>query len=176
MGTRLWVVRHAESEWNAAQRFCGWTDVPLTPSGRRQARALRPLLRKHTFDGVWSSDLIRAIETARLAYGEPVQDPRLREIDFGEMEGAKWEELSSSLRQTLKNFDRFSAPGGESMEGLWVRVFEFCDELIEGQHLIFTHGGVVRLLSRHSGGSDDFSDNASILKLDWTGTRELETE
>lgn len=163
----LYLVRHGQSSWNVDHRLTGWSDVPLTELGQEQARALRPALEAEAFDGVWSSDLTRARDTARLAYGEPTVDERLREIFFGELEGAIWTELVGPHKEALKNFQGFQAPGGESLVELERRVLSFIDDLTPGRHLLFTHGGVVRQLLTQVGQAR-FVANCTIVSLDWT--------
>ena len=151
MSVRLLVVRHGATDWSEAGRFCGWADVPLNARGREQARNLRPSLKGRQFTGVWSSDLARATETARLAVGSAVPDPRLRELDFGSLEGMRWEDCPLPVREALLEFDGFRASGGESVSTLRARVLAFAERLLDGEHLVFTHGGVVRLLAREMG-------------------------
>ena len=169
----LWLVRHGETDWNAEGRFQGWTDVPLNETGRAQAERLRGLLGPYDFDGVWSSDLIRAIETARIAVGEPAVDRRLRELDFGDLEGAVWDELDSEVRAGLKEFESFRSPGGESAASFVDRVFEFLDDLGAGRHVVFAHGGVIRAIGRVCG-SDGFPSHADVVKVDWTNRQSLD--
>jgi 2,3-bisphosphoglycerate-dependent phosphoglycerate mutase len=145
--TRLWIVRHGATDWSEAGRFNGWTDVSLNELGRRQSERLRERLRAREFDGIWSSDLVRTTETARLAgAGNAVPDARLREIDFGALEGLTWAECPAHVREGLIAFEGFEAPGGESVSGLTDRVLEFVEGLSHGDHLVFTHGGVIRVL------------------------------
>lgn len=146
MTRELWLVRHGETEWNAAGRFCGRSDPPLTDRGRTQAASLRPELRDREFVSCLSSPSLRAIETARLAYGEPAIDERLRELDFGDVEGRTWMECSDDLRRKLADYETFEAPNGESVAQLSARVAALLAELGAGRHLVFTHGGVIRLL------------------------------
>jgi probable phosphoglycerate mutase len=151
MSTRLWLARHGATDWSDAGRLNGWTDVPLNERGRLQARSLAERLAGRQFAAVWSSDLMRAIETARLAVGEPVPDGRLRELGFGSLEGRRWEECPLGVRKALAAFDGFEAPEGESVSQLCRRVHDFVEGLPEGGHLVFTHGGVIRLLLREGG-------------------------
>jgi len=146
--TRLWLVRHGATDWSDAGRLTGWRDIPLNDEGRRQAQLLRTRLRSIEFDGIWSSDLSRAMETARVAVGGARADERLRELDFGELEGRTWDQCSPEVQAELFSFDRFVAPGGESVSELRTRIFAFTDTLPDGRHLIFTHGGVIRVLLR----------------------------
>jgi probable phosphoglycerate mutase len=166
----LWLVRHGETPASRGRTLAGWTNVPLTERGEEQASALRPVLASGEFDGVWSSDLERALRTARLAWGEPSQDERLREMSFGELEGRPWDTLDGPYQAGLVRFEGFAAPGGESFDRLRERVLSFVDELPAGRHLLFTHGGVVRLLSREAG-EDHFVPTGTLLVLDWTTRR-----
>lgn len=160
----VWLVRHGETDWNAAGRLQGWTDIPLNDAGKRQASELGPLLESESFDGLWSSDLVRAIETATLAYGVPQTDSRIREMDFGAIEGSTWDGLDVHLRVALRDFDHFSAPGGETAAAFVERIESFLAELSPGRHLVFTHGGVIRAISRPYG-TDGFPRHAEIVKL-----------
>jgi probable phosphoglycerate mutase len=164
----LWLVRHGETPASRGRTLAGWADVPLTERGRAQAMALRPLLANRSFDGVWSSDLVRAVTTARLAWGEPTPDTRLREISFGSLEGVDYMAIDESARDTLIRFEEFSAPGGESLGELRARVLSFVDELPPGRHALFTHGGVVRTLAREVG-EDRFVPTGTLLVVDWDG-------
>jgi 2,3-bisphosphoglycerate-dependent phosphoglycerate mutase len=155
MSVRLWLVRHAATDWSEAHRFCGSTDVPLNARGRRQARALGVRLGAKTFKGMWSSDLTRAEETGRLAVGGTATDPRLRELHFGELEGKRWEDAAADVRAALLAFDGFGAPGGESVGELRNRVLAFVGTLGDGDHLVFTHGGVIRVLLREQGRDEE---------------------
>jgi broad specificity phosphatase PhoE len=67
-GVEVWLVRHGETPWNALGRLTDWSDVPLSARGEAQALALAPFLAAERFDGVVSSDLSRAVQTARLAF------------------------------------------------------------------------------------------------------------
>jgi broad specificity phosphatase PhoE len=100
---------------------------------------------------MWCSDLRRATDTARLSLVEAGDDPRLRELDFGSLEGADWGSLPERVRTELLEFDGFRAPGGESVTDLRARVLDLVDELGAGTHLLVTHGGVIRTLLRLGG-------------------------
>jgi probable phosphoglycerate mutase len=170
----LWLVRHGETPASRGRTLAGWIDVPLTRRGEAQAAALRPFLTDHSFDGVWSSDLVRAVTTARLAWGEPSRDRRLRELSFGELEGAEYLAMTPRWREELLRFEGFKAPGGESFEQLRDRVLSFVDELPPGRHALFTHGGVVRLLAREVG-EDRFVPTGTLLVVDWDGRKLVST-
>ena len=169
----LWLVRHGETDWNRDYLLQGWVDTPLNSTGLDQARDLAGSLAGQTFTGVWSSDLSRAVDTARLAFGEPTQDAALRELDFGDIQGLSWKGLGSQMREKMIAFDDFAAPGGESHKQMEERVVGFLGGLAEGIHLIFTHGGVIRML-RRMGGDDRFPSQCEIARLDWSNRRALD--
>ena len=172
-GRELWLVRHGETAARRGHTLAGWVDVPLTERGEAEASALRTVLAGERFEDVWSSDLVRAVVSARLAWGgEPRQERRLREIHFGDLEGRYWPELERTHRKGLERFEGFAAPGGESLAEFRARVLSFVEDLCPGRHLVFTHGGVLRLLSREVG-HDQFAPTGSLIVLDWDGRRLL---
>jgi probable phosphoglycerate mutase len=91
---------------------------------------------------------------------------RLREIDFGDLEGKRWDEFDGETQGALMRFEGFTAPGGESVETLRQRVLGFLGDLAPGSQLIFTHGGVIRLLQSMSG-SGDPPRPGELVVLDW---------
>lgn|SRR5215216_2035236 len=85
----IWLVRHGETEWSISGQHTGSTDIPLTPEGGLQASAIGRFLAGRRFDHVFSSPMLRARETARLAgFGERIRvHEGLAEYDYGEFEG-----------------------------------------------------------------------------------------
>jgi len=162
----LWLVRHGDTEWSEHGRLCGWADPPLRPAGIEQAARLGPKLRHRPFEGAWSSDLERASEFARLCFGKVRLDARLRELDFGDLEGKTWDEFDVETQEALMRFEGFTAPGGESVETLWARVLGFLADMGAGSQLIFTHGGVIRLLQALSGSGQPPRPGEMVV-LDW---------
>lgn len=157
--TEFWVVRHGESTWNVDGRYQGQTDVPLSPVGMLQASTLAERLTGQTFAAVYSSDLLRASQTAhtvaeRLAGAPRVQlDPGLREINVGELAGLVIGDIKQKFPDylTALQTDPWATrrPGGESMEDLFNRcggAFHAIRARHPGERvLVFTHGGVVRV-------------------------------
>lgn len=162
----LWLVRHGDTEWSEQGRLCGWADPPLSPAGIEQAAKLHTRLRHRRFEGAWTSDLTRASEFARLSFGEARRDGRLREIDFGDLEGKRWGDCDEETQAALMRFEGFKAPGGESVGTLRERVLGFLAELAPGNQLVFTHGGVIRLLQALSG-SGHPPRPGELVVLDW---------
>ncbi|WP_332649575.1 histidine phosphatase family protein [Lysinibacillus sp. 54212] len=91
----IYLVRHGETEWNKLGKLQGWLDSELTELGVQQARALQYTFQGMDIDTVYSSDLGRAISTARLIVPaqEPVIDARLKEIFLGEWQGKELQYL-----------------------------------------------------------------------------------
>lgn len=168
----LWLVRHGETTANATRRVSGWTDVPLNERGEEQARSVGALLERENFDSIWSSDLKRATTTARIALCEPKIDRRLREMNFGDLENRLFEEIDQHYKKTLLKFIDFAAPSGENIEGFQTRVLDFISTLIAGRHLIFTHGGVIRVLTQ-SMGQDRFVGNGGVVAVNWSAGKIL---
>jgi broad specificity phosphatase PhoE len=143
------LVRHAETEWALSGRHTGRTDVPLTDSGRDRARALAEKLCGRSFDRVLTSPLSRAVETARLAgFPDAEPDPDLLEWDYGEYEGLTTPEIRAQ-RQPGWLLWRDGAAGGESAADVGARIDRVIDRLAagDGDHLIFAHGHVLRVLA-----------------------------
>ncbi|HWH04956.1 MAG TPA: histidine phosphatase family protein, partial [Gaiellaceae bacterium] len=95
--TTIVLARHGETDWNREQRFQGHADRPLNELGREQARELAERLRNDRIDAVYSSPLVRALETAETvaaALGLPVETREaLREVDVGSWEGLSRDEI-----------------------------------------------------------------------------------
>ena len=163
----LHLIRHGQSTANRAKLIAGWTDSPLTDRGREQATRLASFITPSQYASAWSSDLSRARETARLAGLTPTADARLRELNFGHLEAQSWLDVAEKHAESLGDFDRFVAPGGEPVTALRSRVFEFLDELPRGTHAVVCHGGVIRVVLS-SMGTHRFVANCSLVKVDWT--------
>lgn len=150
MGLILRLVRHGETDWSAEGRYTGRTDVSLNTSGRAQAAALSTIA-DGPYESIWVSDLARCVETVRLMGVTATPTRELREFDFGDMEGKRWDDLDTVVQQGLLDFDGFVAPGGESVDDFGARIHRFVASLGSGHHLLITHGGVVRHLLRRTG-------------------------
>ena len=168
----LWLVRHGETTYSHGKRVAGWSDPPLTELGRTQAQALRAVFDGSAFDGVWSSDLVRAVESARLAWGEPVADRRLRECNFGTLEGCTYAEADGDYAAVFRTFRSFQSPEGESHDQLRERVHGFLASLAPGRHLLVVHGGVIRVITQDLG-LDRFVATGSLVVVDWAARRLL---
>lgn len=168
MTVRISFVRHGRTSWNADRRLLGWTDIGLDAVGERQAIDLGLHLDITPYDRVITSDLSRATATARLAgWAGADADWRLREIDFGRLEGLRWEEVPDHFREALLTFDGFVAPGGESTADFVARIVGALDDFKEGAHMVVAHGGVIRAVLRYCGESGAFPDHVTVYTVDW---------
>lgn len=147
----IWLLRHGATKWSESGRYCGQADPPLSPRGRRQVLPRRADIAQISYEHLWSSDLQRCVETARIVAGEPTVDKRLREFDFGTIDGLRFDELDATTQEGLISFDGFAAPEGETVAEFEQRILGFFDTLAPGRHVIVTHGGVIRLLLRRRG-------------------------
>lgn len=127
--TRFVLIRHAESVWNAAGRWQGHADPPLSERGRAQAEALAADLAPLGIEVLLASDLARAAQTASIvgeAIGcEPVFDARLRELNIGRWAGLTREEIARRDADALARFEAGDldarAGGAESRRELRAR-------------------------------------------------------
>jgi len=157
--TPLLLIRHAESSWNAAGRWQGHGDPPLSDCGVAQANALVRELAPEKIDVIISSDLRRAAETAVIlaqARGlRPLLNPRLRELDLGDWEGLTRDQIERADGAALQRFDAGDLDvrpgGGENLREIAQRARSVVSELIgahPGRRLaVVTHLGVIRALS-----------------------------
>lgn len=127
---KLYFAAHATSKDNETGISSGWKDVELSELGIQQAKELGERFKNIPIDLVCCSDLKRAVDTVKIAFGERlpvVIDRRLREIDYGDFEGKP-----SDIVESMKS-EHITAPfpGGESYEQAVVRVQEFYKELKE---------------------------------------------
>jgi broad specificity phosphatase PhoE len=145
----LYLIRHGETEWSRARRHTGRTDLPLSPAGEAEARALGQHLRGLEVDRVLSSPLTRATTTAALAgFGDRVElTDALLEVDYGEYEGRTTAEIRAS-RPGWALF-RDGCPGGETVEDAAARARRLLDELdaSDSRVLLFSHGHQLRILT-----------------------------
>jgi len=151
----FYFVRHGESEFNAAGRFAGRTDSPLTTRGRQQAEAVAGVLASVQFDRIVSSPLSRCRDTALIIarrHQLPVDlEPDLVEIDVGEKTGTPFDEVRGLPEW---NDDSFIAwPRGETLDQVLSRAHRVITRIAEesaGERvLVVGHGGVTRILMSH---------------------------
>ncbi|MDF2963464.1 MAG: Phosphoglycerate mutase, partial [Paenibacillus sp.] len=163
------LIRHGTTEWNLAGRMQGQMDTDLAEVGRVQAERLGERLKGETWDGIMSSDLIRARQTAQTISnktGTPLWgvDSRLRERHFGQLEGTTLEDRLERWGEGWRELDL----GMENDEALLARWFSFLKDL-EAEHsgkrvLLVSHGGYIAPVLEHMLGKtvDSHLSNTSL--------------
>ena len=160
--TRLCVIRHGETAWNAEGRVQGQTDVPLSALGEAQARALVAALAGERFTALYASDLARVRQTAApaaRAFGlAPQLEVALRERHYGKFETLTYAEARERFPHDYARFKAkeldYDFEGGESLARFSARALA-CVATIARRHageqvLVFTHGGVLEMVRRHA--------------------------
>lgn len=160
--TYVCVARHGETDWNIAGILQGWTDVPINEQGRRQAYELVGSFSHAKFSRVYSSPLIRSLETAEIIARSLRLDPPechegLKERHFGVIQGIPKSELADLnpvlLQQILKRNPATDFEQGESMDEFADRVLDAIISIARpnaGKRILaITHGWVMDVITRH---------------------------
>jgi probable phosphoglycerate mutase len=160
--TRTIAIRHGETIWNRDGRLMGNLDIPLNPNGVQQAEAVAERLARIEFHTIYSSDLSRAYDTARVIADktgkEIVRDPRLRERNAGVLQGLtkaeRAEKHADIYQQQEEVGEEYVIPEGESDGQMTRRVVE-CLEDIREKHpgetvVLVAHGGVLARLVQYT--------------------------
>jgi broad specificity phosphatase PhoE len=179
---RIYMVRHAQTDWNQGNLAIGQSDVPLSELGVIQAVQLGERFESLPVDRIISSDLIRCRITAQAiadATGAPIEwAPQIRERSFGEWEsqdyGSVNERLLALSIELGLPFSQVRAPAGESHEDVWDRVAPVLAPLFEaeGNIVLVSHGGTSRVMlalllrATHATTFCFKFDNASLTQLD----------
>lgn len=162
--TLVYIIRHGETEWNLKGIHQGHNDSELTQKGKEQADRLGQRFKESNlkFNGIYSSDLGRALDTAKRICQPTGQDeliiktPSLRERALGVLEGLTYQEIKDTLprdyEQHTSGDPNYKPVGGESWIETQDRVKEALNEIAENHHneqiLCVTHGGIVSMLLR----------------------------
>jgi probable phosphoglycerate mutase len=162
--THLTLIRHGQTDWNLARRIQGSTDIPLSETGREDARSAAERLASSTHHAVYTSPLLRAKETAdiiadRLGLEVVGVVPDIREREFGDGEGMLVEDYISTYGDW-----HAEVPGAESLEQVGERAISALHAIAREARrrsapqaesvLVVAHGGVIRAVIDHvSGGT-----------------------
>lgn len=161
MTTRICLVRHGETAWNAERRLQGHIDIPLNDIGLAQARATAASLTNQSFEAAYASDLLRARQTADAIAArctlQPAIDARLRERHYGVFQALTYDEARARFPEDYQHFEsrdpEFVFPGGgESLRQFAARIHEALHDIATrhkgGTVLVVTHGGVLDVAHR----------------------------
>lgn len=178
---RLIFVRHGQTQYNAVNRYQGQSDAVLSSLGRLQAECTGERLRQEDVAAIYSSDLSRALDTAKVIarhHNLPVSlDARLRECSFGDWEGLTVQQIVDRFPDQYAAYRRdsvaFRAPNGERLEELQTRVVESVNSIVEHHSsdeniVVVTHGGPIKAFFCHALGTTLYTfrvirlDNCSI--------------
>ncbi len=181
----IWLVRHGQTDWNVEGRLQGQRDVPLNETGLAQAAGLAETLRGKSFSALYSSDLMRARQTAETiaaVIGLPVNlDRRLREISQGEVEGMLFSDVmlkfESALADRSRNPVDSRLPGGESVAELSARFRDCVNEIAQVKHdypvIIVAHGLAIATILCQARGYpmetvySHIQENATVQVIEW---------
>lgn len=160
----LYIFRHGRTVWNAQRKIQGDTDIALAKEGIDMAKAVAEKIADIHFDAIYSSPLQRAYETACILRGsralEVIKDDRLRELNFGVLEGTSFDNIQNSAcdRRYSVFFTQpelYERPeGGESLEELTDRAADFLKDLKAKYHgderiMIVAHGAMNKALLKN---------------------------
>jgi broad specificity phosphatase PhoE len=160
MRTVVYLVRHGETPGNRIRRYQPY-ETPLTEEGRAQARLVAERLTgAGPFDALYSSDLVRTMETATTIGGRlgltPIPEPRLRELDTGDWKGSLYEEIEARFPGHRQRWidggglERLPGTAGESTTDVYQRMGAVFDDIIArhpgGRLIAVSHGWALALL------------------------------
>ncbi len=183
--TRFLLARHGQTDWNQQGRYQGHADPPLNRTGKAQAVDLASQVASSSIEAVYSSDLRRAVETARIIasrlHVESRVDRRLREIGLGEWEGMLIGDIMEKYPQEwrMREIDPLNArsPGGETLGELADRVVSFAGETSRlrpnATLLVISHGLAIAALYCLAKAIpvgeayQNIPDNAKIIEILW---------
>jgi broad specificity phosphatase PhoE len=154
--TKLFLIRHGETDWNVQRRYQGHADTELNANGIMQANKLQPVLGGLSFDTVYSSDLKRVMQTATHAGVDAaniVKEPRMREVSFGKFEGLTHDEIEATYPEEFLAWGanrENNVHGGEDVRDVFARVRQFYvhlrdDYALDDHVLCFAHGGTTAI-------------------------------
>ncbi len=184
--TTIYLIRHGETDWNLQQRYQGQKDIPLNETGIKQAQMISESLNGTHFDALYSSDLIRAFQTAQQISKKInlpiITHPSLREINQGDWEGKYIKDVlatsADEVRAVYQNPHTARKPGGESIAEVAHRMYTFLDILAEKHHqqtiIIVSHGlAIATVLCKFKGAPLEMAiklipDNTGIEIIQWT--------
>ncbi len=154
--SRLILIRHGETSYHSENRYCGFSNPPLNKNGIRQCESLSRRLNKANVHKVYSSNLKRALETARIIFKNNAieQLPDFREMNFGILEGLTHQEIMNQhprlYQDWLSQPAKLKFPGGETLKDLVARVRKQLSFILarnrQREIALIAHGGPIRVI------------------------------
>jgi len=183
--TRLYLVRHGETEWNRFSKVQGRTDTELSEEGIKQAQLLAGRLARENIDIIYSSSLKRALRTAEIVAGykscKVVESDKYHEICLGPWEGMTINEIKEKYTEHFRVYREdpanFNLPGAETFMDLTERTYNAISDIVnrhKGSNiLVVSHGtaikaAIIRILGIDIINYSKFRvDNVSISIIDF---------
>ncbi|MBE6788819.1 MAG: histidine phosphatase family protein [Ruminococcaceae bacterium] len=180
MSTEIYIIRHGESLGNKDKIFLGQLDRDLTSLGHEQARLAAEFFKDKRVDAVYSSSLLRAVNTAKAVADlkglEVIKSDSLREINAGDWQGRSYDNIAETYPEMWEiwrnaDYENVKTPDGETPVQVLSRVYSELEEIAkkhDGQSVVVaSHGLAIRIFLRHitDGKINEWAANASITKL-----------
>ena len=181
---KIYLIRHAETEWNVSKKLQGWGDGPLTENGKLQSSRLGKRLQSMNFNSIYCSTSGRARTTLSIALGDSNADylDSLREISLGAWEGKDQSDIEKSNPVQFGNFwhhpENFTGDGGETFFDVYKRggnILRLLAEKEETDFIIVSHTVTIRAMTASALGKNvseiwdgDYLKPTSITCLDYS--------
>ena len=174
--TKMILIRHGQTEWNAESRFQGQLNSNLSKRGKKQVTMLAEVMKRFPFSHLYASDLGRAYDTAaaiaNISGHNIVTDKRLRERGYGIFQGLTSAEIAEKYPDIYTKYkyreNDYVVPEGESAEEVLSRMVDCMTELLarhKGEtYTVVSHGGIVNRFFRHVVGFSQFSPRRFDIK------------
>lgn len=155
---KIYLIRHGETEWNVSRKIQGHKDIPLTDTGIKQANLIADRLMSEDIDIIYSSDLKRAYDTAKIIGGkiglEPNPRKEFREINFGIWEGLYNDKIGLEYGEEIylwrKEPEKLKIEGGETLKEVQLRAMEELESVMNMNQdkniLIVSHGVTIKTM------------------------------
>lgn len=155
--TRLILIRHSQTDYNLENKYCGFKDIGLNKIGKAQARRIEAKLKDLKIDKIFSSDLKRSCQTAKIIFGNRcriVKNKNLREINFGKWEGFNYKQIlkrfPATYKKWLKNPFSVDITSGEKMSHFINRIKKELKNIIKNDSdktvALIIHSGPIRVI------------------------------
>lgn len=179
----IYLIRHGQTDWNVQRKMQGHSNIPLNELGRTQAQSLQNFFVENPVDRVFSSDLIRAVQTAEIATqtSDILKMAEFREVSLGDIEGSTEKEILEKYGAeawqkwiSLEPGADYAFPGGETHSQSLKRSLESLRHIFKNyefkQAALCSHGLLIRRLGHHL--RPDFTEilpipNCGVFEVQW---------